>query len=72
VDGSDVVFFGLKQTVDNGVDHFGVKASDNADIFIGVDILWRDWIKLIKLNPGVFGEKCLTGRDKEQAAFFGP
>jgi hypothetical protein len=70
VDGSDVVFFGLKQAVDNGVDHFRIKTAHNADVLIGIDILWLDGIKLIKLDPGVFGEKRLAGRDKEQAAFF--
>lgn len=40
----DVVLFSLEQAVDNIIDHFGVKAADGTDIFVGVDILWRDCI----------------------------
>lgn len=65
-----MVLFSLEQAVDNIIDHFGVKVADGADIFVGIDILWKDWVKFKKLNPCIFGEKRLARRYKKQAAFF--
>ena len=70
VDGSDVVFFGLKQAVDDIVNHFSIKASLNGDIFVCVDIFGRELINILELNPGVFGKEGSARRDKEKATLF--
>jgi len=70
MDGSDVVFFGLKQAVDDIVNHFSIKACLNGDIFVCVDIFGREFINIIELNPGVFGKEGCARRNKEQAALF--
>ena len=70
VDGGDVVFFGLKQAVDDVVNHFGIKASLNGDIFVCVDNFGCKLINVIELHPGVFGKEGFARRDKKQTALF--
>ena len=70
MDGGDVVFFGLKQAVDDIVNHFSIKVSLDGDIFVCVDNFGCELVNIIELNPGVFIKEGFARRDKKQAAFF--
>ena len=63
MDGGDVVLFGLKQAVDDIVNHFNIKASHDGDVFVSVDIFGWNRINLVELNPGVFGKEGFGCRE---------
>lgn len=66
MNGGDVVCFGLKQAVDNVVNHFGVKTFLNSYIFCRVDIFGREFIDIIELDPRVFSEKSFAAGIKNR------